>query len=273
MVPAAWVAPPQGLGWGVSVEPLPWGVKLFGPSPVVVVWIWATALLTTFTFAVGLFTRVSGITLALLLADLARYSPQGDRGVDVLLRVAAVTLALSGSHARWSVDAWLRRKLGKPMRTTVPAWPRYLLFAQLVWMYSSAAQHRYDPAWWPTGHFTALGTLLCDPHYARFSDAWVGAVFPLTQVATAATMTFELGSPLLLLWTWLDRTPGRGGRFGDGVRKYKVRWAWLAFGVSLHLGIAFFMVLGIFSFGVLSLYPVLAHPDELAAAWGRLRKS
>lgn len=273
MVPAAWTAPPDGLGWGSSIEPLPWAVRLFGASPTVVVWLWGAALLACVTFGAGLLTRVSGIALALLLADLARYSPHGDRGVDVLLRVAAVVLSLSGSHVRWSVDAWLRQRLGKTIPTTVTAWPRYLLFAQLVWMYSSAAQHRYDPAWWPTGHFAALGTLLCDPHYARFDDAWVQAVYPLTQIATAATMTFELGSPLLLLWTWLDRSPGRGGRFGDVIRRFKVRWAWLCFGVLLHLGIALTMTLGIFSFGVLALYPVLVHPDELSAAWARLRKS
>lgn len=273
MVPAQWAPPPDGLGWGASVEPLPWAVKLFGASSSVVVWLWAAALLTTLMFGLGLLTRASGIALALLLADLGRYSPDGDRGIDVLLRVAAVVLALSGSHVRWSVDAWLWRTLGKVAPTTVPAWPRYLLFAQLVWMYNSAAQHRSGSGWWPTGHFTALGTLLCDPHYARFGDDWVPSVFPLTQVATAATMTFELGSPLMLLWTWLDRSPHEGGRFGEKVRKLKVRWAWLCFGVSLHLGIALSMTLGIFSFGVLAMYPVLIHPDELSAAWARLRKS
>jgi hypothetical protein len=271
VVPGVWAAPPQGLGWGVSTAPLPWAVILFGTSTTVVWWMWGASLFTAFAFGLGFLTRISGFALAFLLADLARYTPEGDRGVDVLLRVATLVLALSGSHARWSVDAWLRRKLGKPMPQAVPAWPRYLLFLQLVWMYNSAAQNRYDPAWWPTGHFSALGTLLCDPHYARFGSGWIAAVYPLTQVATAATMTFELGSPLMLLWMWLDRTPGSGGRFGEQVRRLKVRWAWLGFGFSLHLGIALTMVLGIFSFGVLALYPVLVHPDELEAAWKWLR--
>lgn len=271
LMPAAWAPPPNGLGWAVASESPPWAASWFGPSPSVVVWLWGASLLTSFTFALGLATRVSGFVLALLLADLARYAPDGNRGIDILLRTVIPVLALSGSQARWSVDAWLRAKWGKPRPAQVTAWPRYLLFAQLVWMYSSAAQNRYDPAWWPSGRFAALGTLLCDPHYGRFTSAWVSALYPLTQVATAATMVFEMGSPLLLLWTWLDRTPDSGGRFGDRVRAFKVRWLWLAFGVALHLGIALTMRLGIFSFGVLALYPALVHPDELSAAWSRLR--
>lgn len=271
LVPAAWAVPPHGLGWGVTGETPPWAVSWFGASPSVVVWVWGLALLASFAFALGAGTRVSGLVLSLLLAELARFAPHGDRGVDILLRTVVPILALSGSHARWSVDAWVRTKRGKARLTRVTAWPRYLLFVQLVWVYNSAAQHRYDSAWWPTGHFSALGTLLCDPHFARFETGWVAAVYPLTQVATAATMLFELGSPLLLLWTWLDRAPHRGGVWGDRVRRFRVRWLWLAFGVTLHLGIALTMRLGIFSFGVLALYPALVHPDELGVAWAWLR--
>ncbi|RYZ03062.1 MAG: hypothetical protein EOO73_29540 [Myxococcales bacterium] len=274
LVPAVWAAPPDGLGWGVTGDAPPWSVSWFGPSSEVVVGVWGLALLTSVTFGIGFATRVSGFLLALLLAELARCAPNGDRGVDVLLRVAIPILALSGSHARWSVDAGIRRWRGRAPVQQVTAWPRYLLFAQLVWMYNSAAQNRYDSAWWPTGHFSALGTLLCDPHFARFDSGWVAALYPLTQVATASTMSFEGGSPLLLLWTWLDRAPKRGGGLGQWVRRFKVRWLWLAFGVALHLGIALTMRLGIFSFGVLALYPAFVHPSELraAAAWlGRRR--
>ena len=76
-------------------------------------------------------------------------------------------------------------------------------------------------------------------------------------------MLFELSAPLMLLWTWLDRSPGRGGRWGDAVRRLHVRWVWLLLGVSLHLGIALTMRLGIFPFAMLALYPVFVHPDEL----------
>ncbi|MDF3065276.1 MAG: hypothetical protein K0R38_877 [Polyangiaceae bacterium] len=272
LVPAVWAAPPDGLGWGVTGDAPPWAVTLFGPSPRVVQWVWGLALLASGTFLLGLGTRVSGLALALLLAELARYAPNGDRGVDILLRIAIPILALSGSHARWSVDAWLWRRLGKAPVMQVTAWPRYLLFAQLVWMYNSAAQNRYDSAWWPTGHFSALGTLLCDPHFARFDSGWVGAVYPLTQVATASTMLFEGGSMLIFLWTWLDRFPLRGGVWGERARRFKIRWWWLGFGVVLHLGIALTMRLGIFSFGVLALYPAFVHPNELRAAWGWLRR-
>jgi hypothetical protein len=86
------------------------------------------------------------------------------------------------------------------------------------------------------------------------------------QLGTALTMVFEYSAPLLLLWTWLDRRPGRGGRFGDAVRRLRIRWLWLALGVSLHLGIAVTMQIGVFPFGILALYPALLAPDEITGA-------
>jgi hypothetical protein len=76
-------------------------------------------------------------------------------------------------------------------------------------------------------------------------------------------MLFELSAPLLMLITFLDRHPGRGGRVGHWLRRFRVRWVWLTVGVCMHLGIALTMRLGVFPFGILALYPVLLHPEEL----------
>lgn len=65
---------------------------------------------------------------------------------------------------------------------------------------------------------------------------------------------------LLIVVTFLDRRPGRGGRVGDWLRRFRVHWLWLALGVCLHLGIALTLRLGIFPFGVLALYPLLLQP-------------
>jgi hypothetical protein len=45
-----------------------------------------------------------------------------------------------------------------------------------------------------------------------------------------------------------------------------VRWSWLAVGFGFHLGIALTMRLGMFPFGMLAVWPVFLHPDELARA-------
>jgi hypothetical protein len=237
--------------------------------------VWSTAVVSGFCVLLGAATRVSAVVLALALAQLGHIAPDGDRGIDHLFRLVLPILALSGSHARWSLDAWFWRRIGRPMPDQVSAWPRYLLFAQLIWMYFSAGHNRSDPAWGPLGGFAALPTILSDPHWGRFDGAWISYAYPLLQGATLATMTFELSSIALPFTTWWQRHPERAGRIGRLCNRLRLRWLWLALGVSFHLGIAVTMRLGVFPFGVLALYPVLFHPDEHARAgrWlrGRLR--
>jgi hypothetical protein len=263
----AFAPPPEGLGYATQGQ---WSTNLFGATTATAHGLYFMAGVGATCFLFGVATRVAGLGLALALAELGNLAPEGDRGVDVLLRIAILVLVCSGSHVRWSFDAWLGSRLGKLPPALIPAWPRRLLMLQLVWLYFSAAHNRGDPAWWPTGGFSALATLLNDPHYARFSPGWLAHVYPLTQAATVTTMSFELGSPLLLFLTYLDRDPHRGGRVGELVRRYRVRWLWLALGVMLHLGIAITMRLGIFSYGVLALYPVFIYPDEWRAWAARL---
>jgi hypothetical protein len=199
--------------------------------------------------ALGAVTRPACIAFVIASARMSAVAPYGESAFDMLARVVMAILALSRCNARWSIDAWVARARGKPMPAEIPAWPRYLLLLQLVWVYFSAGQNKASAAWGPHGGFTALANALTDPHAARWSPAWIAAVYPLTRVATALTMAFELGAPLYVVayargWT-------------------RVRWAWIALGIAFELGIAATLRLGSFPFGMLALYPVLLTPDEL----------
>jgi hypothetical protein len=183
-------------------------------------------------------------------AQLAHLSPNAERGIDTLLRIVAGVLALSRSHARWSVDAFVWRKLGRPMTHEVPAWPRYLLLLQLIWVYFSGGVNKGGDAWFPHGGFTALANIMADPHVTRFG-AWIP--MPLARIATALTMLFELGAPLYLVcYRYSARPVFRYGRF-----------VWIAIGIAFHVGIAIGLRLGIFPWGMLALYPVLLRPEEV----------
>ena len=217
-------------------------------------WIGSAALICS---ALGLGTRVALGTACWASMKLAESLPEGDRSVDVALRVVLVILALSQSHARWSVDARLRRRLGRPFPTTIPAWPRYLLLFQLIWIYFCGGANKGGASWGPTGRFLALSTALTNPHYARFAPGWVSHVVPLTQLATFATMCFELGAPLYLLAYYYAKTPDRPGRLRAFSNRYRLRWLWIGTGLCFSFGIIFGLRLGIFSWGMLALYPVL----------------
>jgi hypothetical protein len=262
---------------------LPLAARLFGANSETAALLFWVALGASLAFTLGVLFRPAAWILLAALTELAHVAPDGDRGIDKLLRIAVIVLALSCAGQRWSIDAVLRERYGRRGRAVpreasllplkAPAWPRYLLFAQLCWMYFSAAHNRSGRAWWPHGRFSAISQVLADPHMARFAPHVTSGLHPLLQVVTAATMLFELSAPLLIWVTFLDRREGRGGRVGDWLRRYRVRWVWLGLGVSLHLGIALTMRLGIFPFGVLALYPLLIHPEELerGARWLRAR--
>lgn len=201
--------------------------------------------------AIGAATPVACIVFAYASARLSWAAPDGESGSDVLMRIVFPILALSRCNARWSIDAWVARRLGRPFADEVPAWPRYLLMLQLVWVYFSGGQNKAGAEWGPLGGFTALANALLDPASGRLSEHFVVALYPLWRVATALTMVFELGAPLYLLAYAKDWR--------------RVRWAWIALGVTFEVGIAIGLELGSFPYAMLALFPVLLKPQELAA--------
>jgi len=199
--------------------------------------------------ALGLFTRLACVAFVLVSAQMAGIAPDSESALDVVMRVVFLVLALSGSNARWSLDALIRRRVGRPMPELVPAWPRYLLLLQLLWMYFSSGINKTSASWGPHGGFTALANALMDPHNGRLDPGLVAAVYPLTRVATALTMVFELLAPLYLVALRLGA--------------HRWRWIWIAFGICFQLGIAIGLRLGAFPFGMLALFPTLLVASEL----------
>ena len=213
--------------------------------------LWLAVVLSLLALGLGLATRVAAVAFVILSAHLAGLAPDGDRGIDMVLRVVIAILALSRCNARWSLDAILWARVGRPIPREVPAWPRYLLMLQLVWVYFSGGINKGGAEWGPFGGFLALSNAVADPHLARFEPGgWLPVLLPVTRVATALVMLFELSAPVYLL------AYARNWR--------RVRYAWLGLGVAFHLGIALTLRLGIFPWGMLVLYPVLLQPAELA---------
>lgn len=267
LITALWARPPDGYATGGDGL---WAARWLGTdggSAVALWWISTAALIAV---ATGTLTRAACVVVALVSAQLAHRAPDADRGIDGLVRIVLLVLALSRSHAAWSVDAWVLRRLGRPPPAEVPAWPRYLLLLQLVWVYFSGGHNKTGAEWGPVGGFTALANALADPHFARFDPAWVGPIYPLTRVATAATMAFELSAPLVLLFTYYAATADRPGRLRRWCSRLRLRWIWIGLGVSFHLGIALTLQLGIFPAAMLALYPTLLFPEEIARARARL---
>ena len=249
LVEPLWSPAPAGFAIGHAVLP--------GPT------LWLICVLALAAIALGAATRVACVMFVVASAQLSLLTPDGESGLDMLARVVFAVLALSRSHARWSLDARIARWLGRPPPPVIPAWPRYLLMLQLIWVYFSGGHNKASADWGPFGGFTALGNALGDPHAARFDPTWVGIAYPLTRIATALTMVFELGAPLYLLAYYYAATAERAGRVRAWFNRLRVRWIWLGLGVAFQLGIAVGLRLGSFPWGMLAIYPVLLSPCDL----------
>jgi len=256
---------------GRNVVPWIWGVL---PHTTDSAWLlWGGATLAAFLTMIGAGTRLALVALMMLYAQLAQTFPLADRAIDMLLRNAMLILVFSSCGRVWSVDARLRSGSWSGDGAALPAWPRHLLVLQMAVVYSMAGVQKVGLTWWPMGDLSALYIVLQDPAVARFDPGPLEMFYPLTQLATAATMVFEWGALLLPLAFWYRATRDRPGRLRRWMNRLRFRDAWVAIGVALHLGIAVSMNLGVFPFGMLALYPAFFHPDELRALGARFTKA
>ena len=171
----------------------------------------------------------------LAYAQLGHLFPPGDRGIDRILRTTLLILMFADSHRRLSLDP-------RQMRPRIPAWPMDLIRFLLVMVYLSAGVSKLmtTQAWVSVQEWPVLFRIMTDPLAAHMDPAGAVWVMPLFHLGSWATVLLECSSPLLL-----------------------TRWRrhWAIFGVTMHLGIAMTMELGMFSWGMLALYPVLLCRD------------
>jgi hypothetical protein len=268
LVEALWAAPAYGgMAYGAERS---WLAVALGGGTGAAWWMWAICATAAACFTTGIFTRASAVVLVVVYAQVGGLLPEADRGIDGLFRATLVIFAFSGAGETLSIGAWMRhRRFARP-DALVPAWPRYLLVAQMAWLYFSAATNKLQSPWTPFGGFSALHYILLDPHFARFDTPWLGDVHPLTRTATFFTMCFEWLAPLLPLAIYYRATRERAGRLRRLLLRVRFYEVWLILGVAFHASLASTVRLGIFPYGVLAVYPVFFEPDAIGRAWARV---
>jgi hypothetical protein len=263
-IDALWSQFPVGYATGHAGWADALGLSAFG--------LWLVAVIALVMILAGMLTPVACVVFVLVSAQQSALAPDSESAIDQLFRIVLLILALSRCNARWSLDAWIARRIGRPMPVLVPAWPRYLILFQLLWMYFSGGQNKSSHDWGPFGGFTALAQALLDPHNGRLDPALIGALYPVTRVATALTITFELTALFYLLWLYYAATPDRPGRLRRLANRARLRWIWFSLFVFFEVGIAIGLKLGSFPYGMLAMWPVLLFPDELERAVARVSR-
>ncbi len=216
------------------------------------------------TLTLGVFPRLSALVCLQLLLALASSGQPGGSQQHLVTNILWL-LVFARSDATLSLTARLRTGQWCP-RVLIPAWPRYLAILQLVIVYQSAGLQKVSSHWLPGGDLSALYLILQQVSWYRhdLGGLWA-ALFPLTRAATLGVWCLEVGSPVLLLLLFYRDTRTRPGWLRALCNRLRLRDAFIAAGVSMHLGILLLMAVGTFSALSLSLYACVLHPDEWRA--------
>lgn len=260
------------VSWSVADAPLFY--RLFPATAGSATLLWAGLLLSAIGVGAGCFTRASALAYVGLSVQAAIINAGADRAIDRLIRMLLLILILSPCAAVWSVDAKRATGSFRGDASPAPAWPRYLIFAQLVITYFGAGLAKGGTHWYPWGGYNALYLTLRDPILSSVSPRWLDSTLShvMTQFATAVTHLWELGAPLLLLAAYYRRTPERPGGFRRIFLCVPVRELYVAVGVVFHLSLAVTLRLGIFPFAMLACFPAFFRPSELERALRACRR-
>ncbi len=235
LVDILWVPYEQG-GLSKVQDPSLWVDDFLGESTGVV--LYGLSVASMALVALGIGGRPVQLFAILCYAQLGHLYPPGDRGVDRVIRTGLFLLLFSKAHQSLSLG---RRLRGKPQVQTVSSAVPWMLRILLANIYLSAgiAKLMTTDAWLQWKAWPVLYRVLSDPMAAKLDPLVADDFMWVWNLGAYFTIALELSAPLLL-----------------------TRWSkyWAAVGLGLHLGIASMMHLGMFAWGMMSLYPVLMIP-------------
>ena len=197
---------------------------------------WFVAAAAVLSLAAGYRTRIASVLAFICLASFQERIPPLFDGSDTVIRMVLFWHMFCPTGNLWSVDALLAERKGKTLAKTAGALPFRLLQLQIAVIYLITFLHKIQGSTWRLGeavHYCLhLDYVFSRPWAVSIADNW-----PLMAMATWGTLVFECAFlPLMFLplpWPKVSR--------------------WVkAFGivsiVSMHIGIAFTINVGLFSY-------------------------
>jgi hypothetical protein len=208
---------------------------------------WAVSAVSMLLISLGIAVRPAIVVAVFFYSQLGHCYPAGDRGIDRFVRTILLILLFSGVHQR--VVPWAKDRV-----KTVSAWAPDLIRFAMVMMYMAAGVSKLmqQPRWLATGGMPVVYRIMTDPMAAHMDPVTMESFYWPLRIMGWATIALEL-TP------WLIFT------------RFAPYWAVGALG--MHIGIAATMELGMFSFSMMSLYPLLFAPWIIAGLdrWERRR--
>lgn len=208
-----------GAYWGAAGGPLAWWLTLVSMALV----------------SAGVAVRPALVVGIFAYAQLGHSSPDADRGIDTIIRTVLLLLLFSNAHRRWSLGnlIWTNQAADR-----IRAWPADLIKLLLMLIYFSAGFGKVlrTVNWTAWSGQPVLYNIMVDPMAAKLDPVFWESYWPLFRVGGWVTIAFEL-TPFLIF------------------TRFCPYWAIPA--ALMHIGIASTMYLGMFSYAMLSMYPLL----------------
>lgn len=173
-----------------------YGVQNTGITMAVYITVMVAALLT----ALGLWSRLSSIILALGVITLHHRNILILHGGDTLLRMSVIIVALSPSGAACSLDRLIRIWKGTETREPrlVSVWPQRLLEYQVALLYFTSVWNKSFGSFWKDGTATYFPLNLHE-----FDRFWVPSFLqkqPFLMLTTYGTLAVELAMATLVFY-------------------------------------------------------------------------
>ena len=208
---------------------------------------------------IGLFSRAAALLCLVLQMSLnARFWMYRFDG-DIVYQVFLYLFVLAPAGAYASMDArWRGRG-----RASIPAWPRRLIMAQLMFIYVRTGIVKMGSTWSLTDGYSALYYALNLPGLARWPGTWLLPIYPMSQLATFIAKGWEITFFMVPLSLYFQRriTPNPLRRL---ISWHHWRTLYLLIGCIMHCSLVVLMNLGMFPFVMMSLYPSYLRPEEAA---------
>jgi vitamin K-dependent gamma-carboxylase len=216
------------------------------PEPVYAGLLWLAAA-SAVAMSLGLLTRLATATTFAIVAYNVFLSTTHFHNNRAYLLIVLAVLAVAPCGRELSVDAWLRRRRGRPpLATTAPAWPLWLLRFECAAVYGASGLSKLlDPDWFG-------GTVTWQRVVRARADleAWP---LPDWAVTLLTDRAFHTGAAKFIVLTELFIAAGLWWRR----TRYAAVWVAVVFHVMIELSAA----VQVFSFLAIAVLAIWAVPS------------
>jgi hypothetical protein len=240
-----WLGPDVPLGLGTEVLVPRMNILSGITDPRITIPFYIATMVFALLTALGLWTRLSTILLAIGVVSLHHRNAAILHGGDTILRVAVLYLAIAPSGRACSLDRLIGLWRGKVSHAPVKVslWPQRLVSFNVGLLYFTTTWHKYFGNLWRDGTATWYPARL--PEFYRFPVPEFFNDFPMVKVSTYGTLAVEFAMGTLV--------------FFQPLRKYVLLAA-----VLMHSYIEYSMNIPLFSFLMISTYVCFFQGEEVA---------